>query len=69
MKLGAPACNKIGLSDSQFTNPWIYVTNSRGCLNEGGMNKPIERPGKMGETDTIIFTYVNTVGMSFAGST
>jgi len=48
MKSGAPSLNRIALSDSQSTNLWIYVTNSRGCLNEGGMNQPIERPGKIG---------------------
>ena len=36
-KSGAP--NRIVLSDSQSANLWIYETNSRGCLNEGGMNQ------------------------------
>jgi len=35
-------------------------------LNEGGINQPMERPGKIGKlTKTIIFTFV--IGMIFVG--
>ena len=47
MNSGAPVPNRIVLSDSQSTNLWNYVTNGRGCLNEGGMNQPIEKPDKI----------------------
>jgi len=46
MKKVDPAHNRIALSDSQLANLWINVTNSRGCLNEGAINQPIERSGK-----------------------
>ena len=37
----------------------MYITNWRGNNNEGGINQPIERPGKIRKlTKTILFTYV-----------
>jgi len=47
MKLGAPAPNMFVLIDSQSAKLWIFVANNRGYLNEGGMNQPVERPGKI----------------------
>ena len=49
MKSGALAPNRIAISDSQFANLWIYVTNGSECMNEEGMNQPIGRPGKIGK--------------------
>ena len=52
-KLGAPAPNRIALSETQSAILWMYVTKKRWILNVGGVNHPIERPGKL------LFTYVN----------
>ena len=36
----------------------MYIANRRGNLSQGGINQPIDRPGKIGKsTKTIIFTY------------
>jgi len=50
IKSGAPAPNWIAFSDSQIANLCFYVTNTgtKGCQNEGGMNQPTERSGKIG---------------------
>jgi len=47
-KSAAPTPNRIVLSKLQSANQWIYVTNSRWCLNEDGLNQPMERLGKIG---------------------
>jgi len=35
----------------------MYITDRRGNLSEGGINQPIERPGKIGKlTKTGLYT-------------
>jgi len=58
MKLDAPEPNRIALSESQSANQWIYEMNSRGCLNEGARNQPIERQCKIGNSAKQSFSHV-----------
>ena len=63
MKMGAPTPNRIAPSDSQSANLWMNVTNSRGSLNKGGMNQPIERPSKIGNLQKQSYSH-SLIGMS-----